>query len=83
MLRSEIEVLFRKLIGTAEWVRYDLFVDAIFAPKVGYVEKWGTQPGKPGGYGLRCTKPHWFFLNGSLGWKLARLMLQMIRRRRC
>ena len=35
MLRTEIEVLFRILIGTAEWVRYDLFVDAIFAPKVG------------------------------------------------
>eukprot|EP00434_Breviolum_minutum_P037767 symbB.v1.2.033489.t1/scaffold4039.1/size45713/2 len=31
---SEIELLFRKLIGTPEWVRHDLFVDAIFAPKV-------------------------------------------------
>lgn len=37
VLRSEIELLFRKLIGTPEWVRHDLFVDAIFAPKVGHV----------------------------------------------
>jgi len=79
VLRSEIELLFRKLIGTPEWVRHDLFVDAIFAPKVGHVSTVEPNLFPGGSYPIHHPLVHQRFM----GWKLARLMWQMIRPRRC